>query len=98
MKAIKIEPGTKHGDLTVVKEVESDGKRKFLCKCQCGNVAGVRLDHLRSGHTTSCGECGVEHGGKRMTIVQWAEANGIKESTLRARLKKMDMREALDRK
>lgn len=98
MKPIQVAPGTKYGDLSVIKEVESEGKRKFLCKCSCGKVASVRLDHLRSGHTSSCGECGIECGGKRMTIVQWAEANGINESTLRARLKKMDIKEALLRR
>jgi hypothetical protein len=56
------------------------------------------LDHLQSGHTSSCGNCGVEHNGIRMLIKDWAMSNKIKESTLRARLKTMSMREALERK
>jgi len=98
MKPIEVKPGTKYGDLTVVEEVASDGKRKFRCKCACGSKVDVRLDHLRSGHTSTCGDCGVELAGKKKTIKQWAESHGIKESTLRARLKKMGLREALDRK
>jgi hypothetical protein len=98
MKPIEVKPGTKYGELTVVREAALLGKRKFVCKCSCGSSVTVRLDHLRSGHTSTCGECGIEHGGKRLTIKEWAESHGIKESTLRARLKKMNLREALDRK
>jgi len=98
MQPIKVTPGTEYGELSVVRESESSGKRKFLCKCSCGTKVVVRLDHLRSGHTSSCGMCGILHAGKRMTLKQWAEAYGIKESTLRARLKTMSMREALIRK
>lgn len=98
MKPIEVAPGTKYGDLTVVREAALLDKRRFVCKCACGNQVDVRLDHLRSGHTSTCGECGVEYAGKKMTLKKWAESHGIKESTLRARLKKMDMREALGRK
>jgi hypothetical protein len=56
------------------------------------------LDHLQSGHTSSCGNCGVEYNGMRMSIKDWAMSHKIKESTLRARLKTMGMREALERK
>jgi hypothetical protein len=78
--------------------MESTGKRRFTCKCDCGQSVLVRLDHLRSGHTSSCGKCGIEHKGERRTIRAWAESKGIKESTLRARLKIMGIGEALERK
>lgn len=97
MKRLEIPQGTKYDDLEVVREVESPGKRHFLCVCSCGNEVEVRLDHLRSGHTSSCGKCGIEHGGKRKTVAQWAKDSGINESTLRARLKVMGIREALKR-
>ena len=97
MKRIEVKAGAKYGSLTVVREVENLGKRKFRCKCSCGNEVDIRLDHLQSGHTSSCGSCGIEHSGKRMTLKQWASLYGLKESTLRARLKTMDMREALER-
>jgi hypothetical protein len=97
MKRIEVKPGTVFGELSVLKEVESSGKRRFLCKCDCGAKVEVRLDHLRSGHTSSCGSCGIFHNGRRMTIKQWAKAYGLNESTLRARLKNMSIREALER-
>ena len=97
MKRLEIPPETEFNDMTVIREVESPGKRRFLCRCSCGNEVEVRLDHLRSGHTGSCGKCGLEYGGKRKTIAQWAKEAGIHESTLRARLKTMGMREALKR-
>ena len=98
MRKIEIRSGDVFGGLTVISEEESSGKRKFRCKCSCGTVVDVRLDHMRSGHTVSCGRCGIEHAGKKMTIKAWAEKYGIKESTLRARLKIMDIKEALERK
>jgi hypothetical protein len=98
MRRVEVAEGAKYGQLTVIREVGAVGKRRFLCKCDCGNATEVRLDHLQSGHTSSCGQCGVEYAGKKMTIKEWAESHGIKESTLRARLKTMNMREALGRK
>lgn len=98
LRPIAIGKGKKYGELTVVSEVASTGKRKFQCKCSCGNEVEVRLDHLQSGHTSSCGNCGVEYNGIRMSIKDWAMSHTIKESTLRARLKTMGMREALERK
>jgi hypothetical protein len=95
MRRVNVVAGDQYGDLTVVREVASVGKRRFLCKCSCGRKVEVRLDHLRSGHTSSCGSCGIEYNGKRMTLKEWAYTHGIKESTLRARLKNMSMREAL---
>jgi hypothetical protein len=98
MRRIEVKPGTVYGNLKVICEVESSGKRKFRCDCTCGDQAEVRLDHLQSGHTSSCGMCGIYHAGKKMTLKEWATSHGIKESTLRARLKTMSMREALERK
>jgi len=98
MRRLNIIPGTSFGDLEVILEVESHAsKRQFLCKCQCGQRVTVRLDHLRSGHTQSCGRCGLEWKGQRRTLVAWASLYGIRESTLRARLKQMDLGEALER-
>jgi len=97
MKRIEVKPNDKYGDLTVIREVESKGKRHFLCKCSCGNEATVRLGHLTTEHTTTCGRCGIEFKGERKTVAQWASLYGLKESTLRARLKVMPIGEALKR-
>lgn len=98
MQRLEIEEGTVFGELTVIREVYSPNyKRKFLCKCSCGNKREVRIDHLRSGHTASCGRCGVKHNGERRPLIEWARMYGIPESTLRTRLKTMKMREALER-
>lgn len=98
MQRIVINPGDEYGELTVIREVESKGKRRFLCKCACGQQVECRLDHLRSGHTSSCGRCGMEYKGQRRTIRDWANLYGINESTLRARLKSMSLGEALERR
>ena len=96
MKRLEIAADEKYGELVMVQEVEQiSSKRRFLCECSCGAEVVVRLDHLRSGHTQSCGNCGIEHDGERMSLRDWASMVGLPESTLRARLKTMDMREAL---
>jgi len=98
MQRIEVATGEKYGDLTVVREAgKVNGKRNFLCKCSCGKKAVVRLGHLRSGHSTTCGNCGLLLNGERKTVSEWASLHGLKESTLRARLKVMDLSEALKR-
>jgi len=97
MKRLEIKPNAQYTDLTIIREVETTGRRKFLCECQCGNKTEVRLDHLTSGHSTSCGKCGIEWRGERRTLTAWAQSVEIDESTLRARLKIMSMDEAMRR-
>ena len=96
MKKLEVAVDAKYGDLVVVQEVEPAGtKRRFLCECAGGTTKIVRLDHLRSGHTQTCGSCGIEHEGERMSLRAWADMAGLPESTLRARLKIMSIKEAL---
>lgn len=99
MKRIDVKTGDQYGDLKVIREVEvsAAGKRQVLCKCQCGNEVVVRLGHLRDGHSQTCGRCGLTLNGERKTVSEWARLHGLKESTLRARLKVMDLSEALKR-
>ncbi len=99
MNRIKVTTGDVYGELTVVREVEATaGKRHVLCQCVCGQQRTVRLGHLSSGHSTSCGKCGIAHNGQRKTIAAWAAQYGINKSTLRARLKAgLDIGEALKR-
>ena len=62
-KRIQMPTGTRFGRLTVLEEAERRTRRQFRCKCDCGGVSVVALEHLRSGHTTSCG-C-VRQGNNR---------------------------------
>lgn len=60
-RGIKVSAGDLYGNLTVLSELPSrlraDGKKRrwFRCRCECGAEVEVRLGHLRSGHTRSCG-------------------------------------------
>ena len=51
MKRIVMQPGEVWGRLTVIRE---EG-REALCRCVCGNEKWIRRDHIRTGHSTSCG-------------------------------------------
>ena len=43
--------------LEVLSRLPKEGARmfSFKCRCECGNEKNVRIDHLRSGRTKSCG-------------------------------------------
>lgn len=61
--AIKIDlTGQKYGKLTVIELAidEAGKKKKWLCRCECGNEAIVSSSNLRSGHTKSCIQCGYK--------------------------------------
>lgn len=47
--------GHKFGDLTVIKEITSNKRRRMLCQCSCGQQKEVYLLHLTSGRIKSCG-------------------------------------------
>lgn len=49
--------GQKFGRLTVLERVgkNKSGNILWKCKCSCGNEVSVAANHLRSGHTQSCG-------------------------------------------
>ena len=57
MRVVEDIIGKKFGDLTVVSlsEPTPSGKRRWLCKCTCGNTTVVSEDNLKRGHTKSCG-------------------------------------------
>lgn len=57
---VSINPGQRHGSLVVLGEAPAIHVAKWRvrmarCRCDCGAETIVRLDYLRSGHTTSCG-------------------------------------------
>lgn len=52
--------GKQYGFLTVLKRDETKPKGHqqrvyWLCKCECGSIISVAGNHLKSGHTKSCG-------------------------------------------
>ena len=49
--------GQQFGMLTVVARDQSteDGKAKWICRCECGNLTSVLSESLRNGKTKSCG-------------------------------------------
>lgn len=47
--------GQKFGNLLVLKKTTCGKHYKYLCRCDCGNEIEVSVDHLRYGHTQSCG-------------------------------------------
>lgn len=52
--------GQRFGSLTVMELYDyihygRRTKRQWLCKCDCGNLALVMEQDLKSGHTKSCG-------------------------------------------
>ncbi|MBO5036736.1 MAG: AP2 domain-containing protein [Clostridia bacterium] len=57
MRVIEDLTGKTFGDLTVVSlsEPTLSGRRRWLCRCVCGNTKIVSEDNLKRGHTKSCG-------------------------------------------
>lgn len=48
--------GKKFGKLTVLQFLKNkNGRRLWLCKCDCGNIKEVCIEDLKSGNTKSCG-------------------------------------------
>ncbi len=54
--------GQKFGRLTVLERTgnSTDGKARWICECECGNVLVVQGNHLREGVTRSCGCLAIE--------------------------------------
>lgn len=82
---IKIKKGDRFGDWIIVKEVERDYCRKFLCKNSNGITRIVRMTHLRSGKSTGYFTRGklnsnYEHGMAKTRF--WIIWQGIKRRCL----------------
>lgn len=74
--------GLRYGKLTGIKRVENSGRRtQWLWRCDCGNETVASPDHVKSGHTASCGclwaEACRKHGHGH-------DANGKQTRTYRA--------------
>lgn len=58
--------GSRFGRLTVLcKDCNDTQGRMWLCQCDCGNKKSIRVDHLKTGATTSCGCYNREVASKR---------------------------------
>ena len=61
MGKLNIISGQKFNRLTIIEEVERHiypsgrPRRRFLCKCDCGNQTTVMINKILNGHTNSCG-------------------------------------------
>lgn len=47
--------GKRFGRLIVINKASTQGKAKWICKCDCGNTCETYADYLLSGHKKSCG-------------------------------------------
>ena len=48
--------GHSFGMLTASSQTRAkSGRRAWVCRCECGGTTTVTTDHLKSGHTKSCG-------------------------------------------
>ena len=76
-------PGQTFGRLTALeRDVSRTEKNTYwLCKCQCERVVSVRLDHLRSGATLSCGCLRPKPHGLRRNRVYGVWAGIIRRCT-----------------
>ena len=62
MANVNVTAGTKVGRWTVIEEAEpytvpatGERRQRLRCRCDCGTVSIIRLAHLRSGGSASCG-------------------------------------------
>ena len=71
-RTIFLPEGSKHGRLTIIKEISKTSKhvRRVECLCDCGNTVVVALHNIRHGNVSSCGCFAIDsninrakHGG-----------------------------------
>jgi len=55
MRKLEIKAGTKFNKFIIIREIKrkTSNKRRFLCKCSCGNTKQVNLVHLTTGQCIS---------------------------------------------
>lgn len=61
--------GLKYGNLTIIGLNETGNKKRFVCKCNCGEIKSIRPVDLITGRIKSCGckhdEYSKTHGGSK---------------------------------
>lgn len=68
--------GQRFGKLTVIERATKSTESEFVCLCDCGNKAVVRIGHLAAGTTLSCG-CHRSLVGKQMSAVNLSNTVNI---------------------
>lgn len=86
-KNISFHIGDKYGQLTIIERAENDNRNqtRVVCKCDCGKVVTVRIIHLKSGMTKSCGcylrervkQSSTKHGQSNSRL--YSVWNGMKD-------------------
>ena len=75
--------GGRYGKLTVTEQLGSkNGDTLYKCICDCGNEATVGSNHLRTGHTISCGCIQREYFGKASYANNYTFYDNYCEGTL----------------
>ena len=70
MKVSEIMPGMRFGRLTVIAPAAAtDSKRRFVCKCDCGNSKTI-LGYSLMGKTRSCGCLSIEKATARLNAAR----------------------------
>lgn len=67
----------KYGKLTVTSFHKHDVHTYWKCLCDCGNIIITTSNHLRTGHTTSCG---CNHLGKQNNLIHGKARTGAYDS------------------
>ena len=66
----------------VVKKIDDNNGKKWICECDCGNICSIDGYNLRSGITNSCGCINYSLGEERIIkILKQENINYIKEYT-----------------
>lgn len=76
MKSKTLIPGVKKNRLTIIEIIKHEGKRAFICKCDCGNKKIIKACNFTGKRATkSCGCAEIKHGhsmhGKTREYSSW---------------------------
>lgn len=83
MKALNIS-GQTFGRLTALSPSQNvGGRRTYVCQCSCGATHIAKIEHLRSGITSSCG-CYRSEQVKTRHVTHGHSANGVISRTLKS--------------
>ena len=59
--------GLRFGSLTVIKRVTVNGKNRWECVCDCGNIVYAKSANLKNGKTNRCVSCGRKITHEKVT-------------------------------